>query len=237
MHEGHRQRMLERLERSEESFCDHELLEILLFNAIPRRNTNDIAHNLLSKFGSIGGVFRASLSQLSSVDGIGDSTAAYLKCIGLFMNKMNREKDTEMPSLSCFDDFLKVLRDRFRNIETEIMELYSLDGREQIKNVCRYTSSDKGGVRIKSDDVIEFIVREKPVSMLIVHNHLTGDCTPSAEDNEFTAQVHMIAQMHGAKLRDHVIIAGEKNYSYYMTGHLAKIQEQFNMRSFWRERK
>lgn len=237
MHEGHRQRMLERLERSEESFCDHELLEMILYNAIPRKNTNDIAHNLLLKFGSIKGVFHASVSQLSAVDGVGDSTASYLKCIGLFVGKLNDAKEIEMPLLSCYDDFVKVLGKRFVNLQTEVMELYSLDGRERIKNVRRYTSSDRGSVRIKNEDIIDFIVKERPASMLIVHNHLNNDCSPSVEDNEFTAQVYMICQMHGVKLREHVILAGEKNYSYYMTGHLARIQEQYNVRSFLRERK
>ena len=71
MHEGHRKRMLERLAQGGENLQEHELLEILLFNAIPRKNTNEIAHNLLNAFGNIDGVFGAEFSQLSEIEGVG----------------------------------------------------------------------------------------------------------------------------------------------------------------------
>jgi len=229
--------MVEKLERAEESLCDHELLEMVLFNAIPRKNTNDIAHRLLLKFGSIKGVFRADVAQLSAVDGVGESTAAYLRCIGLFMERMNHVKEKGSPSLGCFDDFVKVLLERFEGVKSEIMELYSLDAFEHAKNVRRYTSAERGSVKLKNDDVIDFILREKPTSMLIVHNHLTGDSTPSTADNEFTAQVYMICQIHGVKLREHVILSSTGVYSYYLSGHLERIKDQYDMLSLIKERK
>ena len=78
MHEGHRQRMIARLEDHEESLLDHELLEILLFNAIPRKNTNEIAHALLEKFGSLSAIATAETKSIATVKGVGESTAAYL---------------------------------------------------------------------------------------------------------------------------------------------------------------
>ena len=77
MHEGHRKRMLQRLEHGE-GLQDHELLEVLLFNAIPRKNTNPLAHELLTAFSSLGELFGASYEELLDVDGVGPETAAYL---------------------------------------------------------------------------------------------------------------------------------------------------------------
>ena len=87
MHEGHRKRMLERLEHAERSLEEHELLEILLFNAIPRKNTNELAHALLSAFGSLDALFHAGTDELKAVPGVGGSTAAYLRIIGMFLER------------------------------------------------------------------------------------------------------------------------------------------------------
>ena len=81
MHEGHRQRMYDKL-KNDDGLFDHELLEILLFNALPRKNTNPIAHELLDTFGSLAGVLAADTEKLKAVNGVGENVALYLKCIG-----------------------------------------------------------------------------------------------------------------------------------------------------------
>ena len=97
MHEGHRKRMIERLENGEAGLSDHEILELLLFNAIPRKNTNEIAHALLNKFGSISAISRADLESLKAVEGIGEGTAAYLRCVFLLMERMKFEPEKNFP--------------------------------------------------------------------------------------------------------------------------------------------
>lgn len=237
MHEGHRQRMLERLENAEESLCDHELLEILLFNAIPRKNTNEIAHQLLSSFGSLNGVFRASMSQLCAVEGVGQSTAAYLKCIGSLLKRCDPFDTTEAVSLRSFDQFSKFLTDRFEGLETEIVELYSLDANERVKAIRRYTSKDQDRVQIKAEEIVDFILKEKPNMVLIVHNHVKGDCSPSVADNEFTATVYMICSIYKVKLREHVILSKDGLYSYYLTGNIDRLARQYDMGMLLKEGK
>jgi len=85
--------MLQRLEHAE-GLQDHELLEILLFNAIPRKNTNPLAHELLTSFPSMGELFRADYAELLNVDGVGPETAAYLRCIGLLMERIRNRRET-----------------------------------------------------------------------------------------------------------------------------------------------
>ena len=109
MHEGHRKRMYEKL-KNNDGLLDHEILEILLFNAVPRKNTNPIAHNLLNTFGSLGGVFNATHRQLVTVDGVGESVAAYLKCIA----ECNRRISADFAGIAVIKNHsdLKRLADR-----------------------------------------------------------------------------------------------------------------------------
>ena len=78
-HAGHRKRLIEKLEKG--MLHEHEVLEALLFNAVPRKNTNDLAHRLLAEFGSVPAVLEAPISLLKKVDGVGESVAAYIKCV------------------------------------------------------------------------------------------------------------------------------------------------------------
>ena len=95
VHAGHRQRMLEKLNRGE--LCEHELLEVLLFFAIPRQNTNEIAHRLLLEFGTIKNVFSARAEELERVDGIGKNSAGFLQCIGDIYKQMETVAKNTFP--------------------------------------------------------------------------------------------------------------------------------------------
>ena len=103
MHEGHRKRMYEKL-KNDDGLYEHELLEILLFNAFQRKNTNPIAHALLDSFGSISGVLNASVEELCAVEGVGESVALYLKCIGE-CTKRTSAGSAGVAQLKSYDDF------------------------------------------------------------------------------------------------------------------------------------
>ena len=94
-HDGHRHRIIEKLDSG--NLCEHEILEILLFNAIPRRNTNELAHRLLAAFGSVRGIFSATVAQLKTVDGVGENVAAYLRCVGKFYEVYRAADEERFP--------------------------------------------------------------------------------------------------------------------------------------------
>lgn len=230
MHEGHRQRMLERLQNHAESLQDYELLEILLFNAIPRKNTNEIAHNLLTAFGTIGGVFRADTEALLGVEGVGESTAAYLRCIGLFYDRV-KFGESRQPTLYTSGSFGAYLAERYRGLTEEVMELYCLDANGRIKYTKRFTSGEADRVRIPPEEVSRAILSAHPYGIVLAHNH-TGDvCTPSHEDDRFTAQIQMLCSMNNIRLYDHIIANGKEYYSYFLTGRMEEIRNNFNVES------
>ena len=111
-HDGHRERLRQRFLTSADSFEDHELLELILFYSIPRKNTNEIAHHLLNRFGSIKGVLDASVEALTEVNDIGENTAIYLKAIARLVLKYSvseQKDDGLLKSPTALSSFLKTL--------------------------------------------------------------------------------------------------------------------------------
>ena len=230
MHKGHRQRILERFRRDEESLQDHELLEILLFNAIPRKNTNEIAHNLLSAFGSLEGVFQADFDALLGVDGIGESTAAYLRCIALFYEKVRFGKK-RAPALFSAEGFGAYLTERYSVLSDEVVEIYCLDAHNRIRFSKRFTSNQADKVRLAPEEVSKFIVGQHPYGLVLAHNHPKGNCTPSAADDNFTAQIQMLCSINNIRLYDHLIVGEDGWYSYYLTGRMEEIKRAFSVQN------
>ena len=228
MHEGHRQRMLERLESAEGSLQEHELLEILLFNAIPRKNTNELAHRLLSAFGSLRAVLGAEMAELKAVPGVGESTAAYLRIIGIFYARAQL-KEPELPSAFSFAAFHPFLIERFEGAREEYVELYSLDGKDCVKNVRRFSSEKSFQAAVDPKEISRFLVEAKPAAMVAVHNHITGPATPSREDDDFTAQLEILCSMHNVSLRDHIICSPEGVYSYFLSGKLNELSARYSI--------
>ena len=228
MHEGHRQRMLERLESAEGSLQEHELLEILLFNAIPRKNTNELAHRLLSTFGSLRAVLGAEMAELKAVPGVGESTAAYLRIIGIFYARAQL-KEPELPSAFSFAAFRPFPHRAVRGRPEEYVELYSLDGKDCVKNVRRFSSEKSFQASVDPKEISRFLVEAKPAAMVAVHNHITGPATPSREDDDFTAQLEILCSMHNVSLRDHIICSPEGVYSYFLSGKLNELSARYSI--------
>ena len=228
MHEGHRQRMLERLESAEGSLQEHELLQILLFNAIARKNTNEPAHRLLSAFGSLRAVLGAEMAELKAVPGVGESTAAYLRIIGIFYARAQL-KEPELPSAFSFAAFRPFLIERFEGAREEYVELYSLDGKDCVKNVRRFSSEKSFQASVDPKEISRFLVEAKPAAMVAVHNHITGPATPSREDDDFTAQLEILCSMHNVSLRDHIICSPEGVYSYFLSGKLNELSARYSI--------
>lgn len=223
MHEGHRQRMYERL-LNDDKLYDHELLEILLFNAYTRTNTNPIAHDLLSAFGSLQGVFSAETEQLVAVKGVGKNVALYLKCVGAFLERM---KSGSAVSVKNYADFQEYAKKRLRGLREERVEIYYLDKAGRL--VYTYSSSS-GSMHSAEVDVREFtekITLVKPYGVFVAHNHLGGDSKPSSNDDDFTCSLYRICKLHGVQFYDHVIYAGDANvFSYHLSGVLDRMKKK-----------
>lgn len=227
MHEGHRKRMLERLSKSD-LFCEHELLEILLFNAVPRKNTNELAHALLDTFGSIQGIFEAPMSAIMAVNGAGEGVAAYLHCIALFYRRLPEVQSVEIPVAYNMREFSSFLAEKMRGYTEEAVEVFCIDGKSRVFMCKQFSSNRKNTAYVPPRELSALLVEQRPAGLVIAHNHPSGSCLPSVDDDEFTARVEMLCSANNVRLIDHVIVSKEDVFSYFTAGRLDEIRLMFN---------
>jgi len=228
MHEGHRKRMMERLLSGSENLQDHEILEMLLFNALPRINTNPIAHNLLKAFGSLSGVFSARVEQLTEVEGIGPSTAEYLRVVGLCFERVKPNTD-ELPEYFNLHAYAEFLVNSFRGVAQEYVEIFCLKKNGKVQFRKTFTVGSKHTVVVEPEEVSKLLVLQKPYAIVIAHNHPITVSDPSEDDNKFTAQIQMICSANNVELYDHIIVGTDGVYSYFLSGQLDSIKKQYHV--------
>ncbi len=226
-HAGHRQRLYERL-NSDGFLHDHELLEMLLFNAFPRKNTNPIAHALLDAFGSLKGVLEAEASQLKAVEGVGESVANYLKVVGS-VSAAAYSSDRREVLLKNYGDFKTFTSERLKNRSAEVLEIYFCEKNGKVKHIFSRTNNEAHGVTVDSEEISALIATQKPYGLLIAHNHLSGSSQPSEKDDDFTAEVQMLCSFNNVVLYDHCIYSAEGIYSYFNAGRIDKIKRAYNI--------
>ncbi len=226
LHAGHRARMINKLLSDADLLSDHELLEIMLFPFIPRKNTNDIAHRLLLTFGSISKVFSATVQELMSVEGIGKHTATGILVNSKIMHKVfNSSKKSDTPKSS------------FVNVNNELVELFNGCIKEQTfvllldKNYRQITrlnfdNNELFNVKIDPKNLAYAFAINKPTHVIIAHNHLSGKAEPSNLDDLATARINELCKLHGVNLADHVIVSGKNTFSYFSSGRLADIKQK-----------
>ncbi len=235
MHEGHRQRMTQRLVADGAGLQDHELLEIVLYGVIPRKNTNGVAHALLSAFGSLRGVFSAEYGQLKSVEGVGDAAASHLCAVGACFSRM-RAQEERPPETFNVETFTAYLRERFSSLTEEAVEFYCLDAHDRIRQSKRFTTGERSRAAVSPEELNRFLVAAAPHGLVFAHNHPHANCAPSREDDQFTAQVQMLCSMNNVKLYDHVIVGKDGNYSYRLVGRMEEIRREFDVSALLTEK-
>lgn len=229
IHDGHRQRMIEKVLNNCQSMPDHELLEVLLFGAIPRKNTNETAHLLLSRFGSIQNVLEAEQLALESVEGIGRSTAGYLILIGQLIKRISEQK-VKPALVKNLADVKEYLIEKFLNETEEKFYLLMLNSKYKVLSTVEFTDKMSDQVSASMSDVGKMIAIFKPAFVIIAHNHTSGVAKPSELDDIATKKVNLACLLHGASLIDHVIFANNDTYSYRNEGALEKIKNDTNVK-------
>ena len=189
LHDGHRQRMKERFARHGlDSFAEHEVLELLLYYAIPRRDTNELAHTLLDRFGSLERVLLAPREELMKVPGVGEGAALLLTLVPAVSQYTHRHapQETILNSVDASGRyFMRLLRHERR----ELLYQACLDGKGKLLS-CRCLS--EGGVNMAAvtlRQIVEHALLSGASSVLLAHNHPSGIALPSASDRQMTLQV------------------------------------------------
>ena len=220
LHEGHREKMRDRFIRDKgfENFEDHQILELLLFYANARGDTNPLAHKLIDTFGTLKGVLEARPEQLLAVEGIGKQAATLISMI-VPLTRVWYRCAMEVPdrignSREAEDYCLSILAGE----RTERFYVVSLNAKCKVLGRRKISEGSLSEVSAYPRMVMETALNYNAHSVLLCHNHPGGTCAPSPEDITSTIQLQRLLNGVGILVLDHIIVAGNRTYSMIQHG-------------------
>ncbi len=225
LHEGHRERLINRFLENPDGTADHELLEILLFSMIPRKDTNLIAHKLLNTFGGLYGVFNASAPALMTIDGVGKRVASEIVVVGKIVAKLLEIKKPPNPTMRSFYQIKNYIVEDFEGLYEEKFIMYLLDGKYRKIVGVEFDDKSISSVTAEVSDVAKALAIHNGRYAIIAHNHPSGNVEPSLIDDATTKKLSALCSLHGVDLLDHVIIHETTAFSYYQEGRLEKLKQ------------
>ena len=217
----HRKRLRHRfIEGGAAAMPDYELLELVLFRAIPRQDVKPLAHRLMAAFGDFNGVISAPLPRLKAVDGVGESVMQELKIVEAAAHRMARARIMHRPVLSSWSALLDYCRTAMAHRETEQFRILFLDRKNTLIADEEQARGTVDHVPVYPREVMKRALELNASALILVHNHPSGDPTPSDADISVTAQIAAAAQALGLTLHDHLIIGKAREVSFRSAGYL-----------------
>lgn len=206
-HLGHRGRMREKIARSgPEALLDHEMLEMLLFLALPRRDTKPIARNLLARFGSFADTITAPMAELTEVEGMGESAASALKLVQGAALRLSTAEVRHSDVLNNWDRLMTHLTAVMAREPIEQFRVLFLDSKNRLIADEAQARGTVNHTPVYPREVVKRALELHATALILSHNHPSGDPTPSRADIEMTQEVKHAAMALGITLHDHVII-------------------------------
>ncbi|TWD58170.1 DNA repair protein RadC [Agrobacterium vitis] len=211
---GHRDRLRMRFkDKGDDALADYEVLELLLFRLIPRRDTKPIAKALIDRFGSLAGVFGAQLSLLQEVKGVGEAVALDLKLISSAAQRMLKSDIKGKPVLSSWSSVIDYCHAAMAYETTEQFRILFLDKRNAMIADEIQGRGTVDHTPVYPREVVKRALELSATAIILVHNHPSGDPTPSRADIEMTKTIIDTAKPLGITVHDHVIIGKQGHAS------------------------
>lgn len=211
-HAGHRQRVIKKfMEHGLDSFAEHEVLELILFFAIPRADTNALAHRLVDEFGSIQNVLDASCEDLIEIKGIGNNAATLIslfRSVSEYKNKLFKKNVV----LHDSSDYGAYCLDYFADHVDESAIILALDSNHRLKKVSVISTGTFSETAFYAEKIMKTALTVRAPLIVIAHNHPGGKLTPSTADKILTRQLYDLMDAVHIKLVDH-IICNEKHFT------------------------
>jgi len=206
-HLGHRQRLKQRfLEGGAEALPDYELLELLLFLAIPRIDTKPLAKRLLARFGGFSAVLNADIAALTEVEGLKENTAAALKLVEAAARRLAKTELIDRPVINSWERLVDYCRVNLAHLPRERLHLLFLDRKNAVIAGETQGEGTVDHAPIYPREVARRALELNATAVIMVHNHPSGDPAPSAADIEATRKVAEALKAIGVTLHDHLIV-------------------------------
>jgi DNA repair protein RadC len=204
---GHRERLRERFHAAgPDALGDYELLELALFAALPRRDTKPLAKSLIKKFGSFAEVIHAPVARLREIDGIGDASINQLKLIAAAASRVAKSQLHQRTMLSSWNDVIDYCRASMAFADKEQFRILFLDKRNQLITDEVQQTGTVDHTPVYPREVIKRALELSATAIILVHNHPSGDPTPSQADIQMTKAIIDIAAPLGIAVHDHIIV-------------------------------
>ncbi|MEA2979964.1 MAG: repair protein RadC [Alphaproteobacteria bacterium] len=212
---GHRERLRERfLDAGPDAVTEYELLELVLFRAIPRRDVKPLAKALIAKFGSFGEVVSAPRQRLREIDGLGEAAIAEIKIVQAAANRLARGEAKKRTVLSSWSAVLDYCRTTMAFADKEQFRVLFLDKRNQVIADELQQTGTVDHTPVYPREVVKRALELSATAIILVHNHPSGDPTPSRADIQMTQSIVEIAKPLGISVHDHIIVGKEGHTSF-----------------------
>ncbi len=219
MHEGHRKRLKERfLREGIDNFEPHQILELILFYSIPRKDTNEIAHELLKKYGSLSKVLEADVNDLEKTPGIGENSAFILSLIPSLSRRYFKDKWGSKPFIDSSETAGKYAVSLFAGRMYEAFYVICLDAQNRVNFPELIQEGTINESPVYPRLVVETVLRHQANSVILAHNHPGGSLKPSKADIEVTEIIRTALEAISIRVVDHIIVAGDKYISFAEKG-------------------
>jgi DNA repair protein RadC len=211
---GHRERLRARFrEAGADAVTDYELLELVLFRAIPKRDVKPLAKELIAKFGSFAEVLAAPPQRLAEIKGVGEAVVTDLKIVQAAASRIARGEVKKRPVLSSWSAVLDYCRTAMAFADKEQLRVLFLDKRNQLIADELQQTGTVDHTPVYPREVVKRALEVSATAIILVHNHPSGDPTPSRADIEMTQSIVEIAKPLGISVHDHLIVGKEGHAS------------------------
>jgi DNA repair protein RadC len=215
MNDGHRQRLRERFEQSGfNGFHDHEVIELLLSYAIPRRDVKPLAKELLSRFGSLSAVVDAPVVHLKQIDGVGSHASVLLAMVPRLMDRYLQDRWKRNESFHSTQDAVRYLSSLLGTERTEVFSILALNSQNALISAEEIQRGSVNRTAVFPRLVVEACLKHRATAVILAHNHPGGDPNPSSADRQLTRKLKRLLNDLDIQVHDHIIVAGLAYYSF-----------------------
>ncbi|MEG2053773.1 MAG: DNA repair protein RadC [Oscillospiraceae bacterium] len=226
IHDGHRERMKNQfLKNGLDAFEPHQVLELLLFYTRPRGDTNVLSHILLERYETLTALFDAPYDELLQIDGVGTSTATFIKMLpqlfSIYMCGKIKEGDCITSTKSAGEYFVP----KFLGKKNEELHMLSLDDKHKIIRAKKLFEGTVNATAVAIKSIVAEAVSSNATTVIIAHNHPGGVALPSSNDKIVTQKILMALDLINIRLEDHIIVADDDFVSLADSGYLQNFRQ------------